>query len=52
MIVYVLELENNKIYIGTTEDLSSVIQEHATKKYCQWTKCEILVLRFVLLRFE
>lgn len=38
MIVYVLELEDSKIYIGTTEDLSSTIQEHISKNYCQWTK--------------
>ena len=36
--IYILKLENNKYYIGKTDNLEKRIQEHINGTACSWTK--------------
>lgn len=38
MIIYVLELENNKYYIGKTNNLEKRLNDHREERGCEWTK--------------
>ena len=37
MIIYVLELENGKYFVGTTNNLQETLEKHYIKKHCEWT---------------
>lgn len=36
--IYILKLEGDKYYIGKSDDVLSIYQQHLNGSYCEWTK--------------